>query len=81
VVLVGVGAIGTGASAVQAVRGVAASAAESGAPETISVFRKMSTQEADLTLRTEQLQPPIKGTNGSKYLSESLDKVINQFPK
>ncbi len=35
----------------------------------------MSTAEANVTLDTMKLQPPLKGTDSSKYLSESLSKV------
>jgi hypothetical protein len=55
--------------------GIRASEAAAPAQDTISVFRKMSSAEADLTIQTQQLQPPIVGTNSSKYLSESLSKV------
>jgi hypothetical protein len=44
--------------------------------EAIIIFRKMSAAEAEKTLESKQLQPKIPGTNGKKYLSESLDKVI-----
>jgi hypothetical protein len=47
----------------------------SGEGETVSLFRKMSTTESKLTLETNKLQPPIAGTDSSKYLSESLEKV------
>jgi len=46
------------------------------AEETVSVFRRMSDNEAATTLATQRLQPPAPGANSSKYLSESLDKVI-----
>lgn len=44
--------------------------------DTVSVFRKMSDAEAEATLTTQRLQPPAPGSNSSKYLSESLNKVI-----
>ena len=43
--------------------------------ETVSVFRKMASVEAEKTLETLKLQPPIPGKDSSKYLSESLEKV------
>ncbi|NBF07061.1 hemagglutinin repeat-containing protein [Pseudomonas sp. Fl4BN1] len=43
--------------------------------DTISVYRKMSTVEAEATLSTGKLQPSIPGANSSKYLSESIEKV------
>lgn len=46
-----------------------------GAGQSVSVFRKMSSVEAEKTLATSRLQPQIQGTNSSKYLSESLEKV------
>ena len=46
------------------------------AKSVVSVYRKMSNLEAETTLNTQQLQPPIPGSNSSKYLSESLDKVL-----
>ncbi|WP_019671790.1 hypothetical protein [Psychrobacter lutiphocae] len=41
----------------------------------VYVYRKMSITEANLTLRTNKLQPPKIGSNSSKYLSEDLEKV------
>lgn len=41
----------------------------------VSIFRKMSAAEAEKTFETMRLQPQIKGTDSSKYLSESLEKV------
>ena len=56
--------------------GAAAGEMAGGNAQNISVFRKMSSVEADATLNTRLLQPAISGTNSSKYLSESLNKVI-----
>lgn len=49
--------------------------ANSAAGDTISLFRKMSTTEADATLNAMKLQPAIPGANSSKYLSDSMGKV------
>jgi hypothetical protein len=46
-----------------------------GNPSTVVIYRKMSAAEAAKTLDTKQLQPKVPGSNGKKYLSESLDKV------
>jgi RHS repeat-associated protein len=60
-------------------RAVASRAAAAGVegelPQTVSVFRKMSAAEAETTLETMRLQGQVPGSNSSKYLSESLEKV------
>jgi hypothetical protein len=47
--------------------------------EVISIYRKMSFEEAKATLKTQKLQPKIEGTNQDKdkYLSESLENVFS----
>jgi uncharacterized delta-60 repeat protein/RHS repeat-associated protein len=42
---------------------------------TITVFRKMSIDEAQQSLVTQELLSPIPGSNSNKYVSESLSKV------
>ena len=39
------------------------------------LYRKMSLAEYNETLRTNQLQPNIKGSESTKWLSQRLDKV------
>lgn len=46
-------------------------------PNSFYVYRKMSVEEANLTIKTGKLQPPAKSSNSSKYLSEDLQKVKN----
>jgi filamentous hemagglutinin len=65
------GAQGTAASTTT--RGAAAVAGEEAG--TVSVFRKMSSAEAEATLQTGQLQPAMKSANPTRYLSESLEKL------
>ncbi len=43
----------------------------------VVVYRKMSEAEAQKTLEDGQLQGPIKGSNGKKYLSESQGKAAD----
>ena len=45
--------------------------------QTVSVWRRMSGSEAERSLDQKLLQPRIKGTNSSKYLSESFEKAID----
>jgi RHS repeat-associated protein len=60
-----------------AIEGSGSSEAVSG--EVISIYRKMSFEEAKTTLKTQKLQPKIEGTSQDKdkYLSESLENVFS----
>lgn len=44
-------------------------------PKTISLFRKMSVVEAEMTLATLSVQPAIEGAHPIKHFSTFLEKV------